>query len=207
MTTIHDLFYVAGNAFVPTGVVTSTARRGAKWYNQAQVGDVLNLRITESEDSFGAAVVVAKELVTFADAIENSDHNHVADNPKYASWDKRTALWTELTSAYGICKPDEEFTLLHIVRVGDVKGVRAKPFAKAFAAVESENKYQIDKYGEDGQDHTLDEWVSYIRAYADDAASYAAHDDPEEALEAIRKVTTMGVVCLETHGAPHREGF
>jgi hypothetical protein len=205
---VRDLFYVAGNAFVPEGRVSSTARRGDKWMNQVNVGEMVNLKVTETGESFGVAVVVEKELVDFVDAIENASHNHTAFNPKNTSLHPSTALYRELTEAYGDdLKADEPFTILHIIRITGIDGVRTNQFSNAYKAIESENRYQIAKLGEEGQMRSLDEWLLYIRDYAEEAAHQSTRGDEEGAVHTLRKVATMAVVALEDNDAPQREGF
>lgn len=52
---------------------------------------------------------------------------------------------------------------------------------------------------------TVDEWVLYIRQYAEQAAALATKtDDPEQVMHVIRKITTMGFRAMRQHGAPKR---
>lgn len=206
---VHDLFYVAGNAFVPTGRVSSTARRGCKWYRDAKVGDAFNLKVTESKESFGIAVLVHKELVTFRDVLVNADHNHTAFNPKYKAvgLPADAALFAELRSAYGECSLGEEFTVLHIIRITGCVGCGENPLSEALDAVDSELAYQLDKLGPEGHDRSIDEWCLYIRDYAEEAAHQATRGDEGGAVHTIRKVATMALVALADNDAPRREGF
>lgn len=209
MAEILPLFYIPSNAFVPLGKVTSTARRGRKWFDAVEVGDTVNLCITEVGTSFGLAIVVAKELTTYEDAINEASHNHCAFNPKYdhARFGPQGILAAELCAAYGNVDNDEAFTILHIVVL---TGGSIQPPARwpnAVAACNSENDYQIDKLGDEGQVRSIDEWCSYIADYAKEAVHQGVRGDEMAALHTIRKVATMALVCMEDFNAPHREGF
>lgn len=208
MTEVQKLYYIAGNAFVPEGKVTSTARRGSKWFDQIKVGEMVNLSMTETDESFGLAIVVHKELIPYITVLDEADHNHVADNPKWSGTPNKKALAAELRSAYGDdITPGDLFTVLHILRVTGAKVMSRSTFGDAYKAIESENRYQIAEHGEQGQDRSIDEWCLYIRDYAEEASHQATRGQEWDALNTIRKVTTMGVVALQTYGSPHRQGF
>lgn len=90
---------------------------------------------------------------------------------------------------------------------------------KVYTAVDSERDYQDARWGDTlsggrpapkGKEgfRTLDEWVLYINHYAGELQRVAGtSNDPTEILNFVRKVAALGVVCMEQHGAPHREGF
>ncbi len=82
----------------------------------------------------------------------------------------------------------------------------------AFDAINSERAYQDDRFGgqpggRDAIDRSLDEFILYIRQYADEASALTTHGDEAEALNFVRKVGALCVGCMEKHGAPRREGF
>jgi hypothetical protein len=55
-------------------------------------------------------------------------------------------------------------------------------------------------------DRTLDEFILYIKGYADDLVNIASHsDDPNEKLHFVRKVAGLAVACMEAHGALPRK--
>lgn len=112
-----DLLYLRSNYGIPTGRVSSTARRGDKWYNQVDVGDIVNLRTTEDGDKIGEAVIVQKELVTLKDVLDNADHNHVAFSEEVNKHvGPAMALAGQLQAAYGTdLKLTETFSVLHIL--------------------------------------------------------------------------------------------
>ena len=88
---------------------------------------------------------------------------------------------------------------------------------EVYAALDSERNYQDIRWqgsksskenstNRDALDRTLDEYVLYIKGYADDLATIASHtDDPTEKLNFIRKVGGLCVSAMEAHGAPMRE--
>lgn len=119
------LEYIPDNTTIPRGRVSSTARRGQKWWNLVAVGDVVLMANAVSGDPLGKAVIVAKELVTLEAAIENADHNHTAYNEAKlaaAGGGKDAAskvLLAELQAAYGDLRMDEPFTVLHILPLNE----------------------------------------------------------------------------------------
>lgn len=80
-----------------------------------------------------------------------------------------------------------------------------------YAAIDSERAYQNEKWG-DG-DHTVTEYILYMEHYLSEARRSASTQDLTVAIrhnlvmDFIRKVTALGVVCMEENGAPHREGY
>ena len=86
---------------------------------------------------------------------------------------------------------------------------------EVYDALDSERAYQDDKFVEaDGGgrqrsaiDRSLDEFILYIKQYADEAGALTTHGDEPEALHFVRKVGALCVGCMEKHGAPQREGF
>lgn len=112
------LLYISANSDVPFGRVSSTARRGDKWFNKVGIGDLVNLQITGGE-TFGQAVIVEKELLPLGVVLENADHNHVA----FTRVDKHSSAAHALYSALRDCYGDdlnalELFTVLHICPIG-----------------------------------------------------------------------------------------
>lgn len=91
--------------------------------------------------------------------------------------------------------------------------------ALAYEAIDSERTYQ-EKWAEHlssgraptadfpGGWRSVDEFAGYIYGYAHDALMLSAKtSDPAAKLTAIRKVAALCVACMETHGAPRREGL
>jgi hypothetical protein len=85
---------------------------------------------------------------------------------------------------------------------------------EVYALINGERAYQNAKWGpRDDQYMATHErpadFVIYMERYLD-AAKSALTDLPEseaqtEALAAIRKVTALGIVCMEVNGAPARQ--
>ena len=87
----------------------------------------------------------------------------------------------------------------------------------AFDAINSERDYQDRLFSNivyphtgvrrEATDRSLDEFILYIKQYADEAGALTTHGDEEDALNFVRKVAALCVGCMEKHGAPRREGF
>ena len=81
-----------------------------------------------------------------------------------------------------------------------------------YRALDSERAYQDSKFENQEDrggaiDRSLDEFILYIKQYADEAGALTTHENEEEALNFVRKVGALCVGCMERHGAPQREGF
>ena len=73
-----------------------------------------------------------------------------------------------------------------------------------YTAIDGERDYQVGKHGNPGY-RSIDEFALYILEYADQMKHICGTTtDPTAKLNAIRKVTALGVACMEHHGAPHR---
>lgn len=74
-----------------------------------------------------------------------------------------------------------------------------------YKLIDSEREYQLDKWGDD-RNESIGNFLTYMQVYLDRAkvALTDAQGD-EAALNVIRKVTTLGVACMERFGAPSRE--
>jgi hypothetical protein len=105
----HDLLFLKENAHIPHNVVTSTARKGRKWFDQAKVGDVLMFRTTEDKALFGAGVVVRRELVRWSELLDRHQENHDGRG--------RQPLERALRAAYGDGCENDYWTMLFFVRL------------------------------------------------------------------------------------------
>lgn len=96
--------------------------------------------------------------------------------------------------------------------------------AHVFRAIDSERDYQdsrwgrVDKIvpgappitgsstqGEGVGNRSIDEFALYIFGYANDLMQLASHTNaPKPKLDFVRKVTALGIACMEQHGAPFR---
>jgi hypothetical protein len=91
------------------------------------------------------------------------------------------------------------------------------PRSEVYAALDSERTYQDIRWGVDAAPgrrpsdhfHSVSEWLLYIQDYTTEAIHICSREaDPvasEKALNWIRKIAAMGVVCMEQNGAPKRE--
>ncbi len=81
-----------------------------------------------------------------------------------------------------------------------------------YKAIDSERDYQQQCWNaattSTAGQHSVPEWLLYMRQYLDEAIAHVSHHaEPyasEDVLETVRKVTAMGVSCMEQHGAPLR---
>jgi hypothetical protein len=86
------------------------------------------------------------------------------------------------------------------------------PFNDVVGALASERAYQDERWNPatttSGGYHEIGAWLTFMRSYLREAEEQISRGaEPEasgEALHTIRKITAMGVACMEQHGAPHR---
>jgi hypothetical protein len=93
---------------------------------------------------------------------------------------------------------------------------------EVYEAINSERNYQdkrwgpylsarrdpLPEHGMPGGWRSLDEFVLYMQGYMNELVFAASHyADKDQALDIVRKVTALGVRCMEQHGAPRREGY
>ncbi len=90
------------------------------------------------------------------------------------------------------------------------------PRTEVYKAIDGERHYQEDRWAnyegldgvhESATDRTLDEFILYMEEYLQMARSHSVHGQEKVGLEMVRKVTALGVGCMERHGAPEREGY
>lgn len=90
--------------------------------------------------------------------------------------------------------------------------------ALVYAAVDSERDYQDSRRKNEGEtiianegDHTPEEYLLYMEHYMhlarEKASTVWGPECKPAVLEIIRKVTALGVACMESNGAPRRAGF
>lgn len=80
---------------------------------------------------------------------------------------------------------------------------------EAIASVYSEMDYQMVRWleemtGRHPHDRSLDEWVAYMLDYVLEALHQTTRGNEKDAVDTVRKFTTMGMVALAQNGAPHR---
>jgi hypothetical protein len=91
--------------------------------------------------------------------------------------------------------------------------------SEVYAALDSERAYQDQRWTasntkgspDQKRQHSIEEWITYMEDYLSDAKHILSREEypacDERAVQIMRKVTAMGVACMENHGAPRREGF
>jgi len=87
---------------------------------------------------------------------------------------------------------------------------------EVYASLDSERAYQDVRWNPSttttGGVHEMPaEWIMYMEDYLAEAKHVLSREsEPEctqKALHIIRKVTALGVACMEQCGAPRREGY
>ena len=77
---------------------------------------------------------------------------------------------------------------------------------KVYKRIDEERAYQYEKWGDPSKTPT--EFLVYMQDYLTEAFNHATRfPNPgsiEMVLEDIRKITAMGVACMEQHGCPPR---
>lgn len=84
---------------------------------------------------------------------------------------------------------------------------------EVYEAIDSERDYQDRRWNPEttstGGKHSVTEFLVFMRSYVNEALEIVSRNaEPEasgRALEAVRKVSALGVVCMEQHGAPRRQ--
>lgn len=80
-----------------------------------------------------------------------------------------------------------------------------------YAAINRERAYQANRWGDDvpGCFHSVEEFVLYMEYHLGEAKRLLSIEHHEQArlngLDAIRKVTALGVACMEQNGIVQRE--
>lgn len=82
-----------------------------------------------------------------------------------------------------------------------------------YEVIDGERAYQATRWNPTttttGGKHSVAEWLLYMKDYCDEALHHMARNgEPgasEFALNSVRKVTALGVACMEQHGAPARK--
>lgn len=87
--------------------------------------------------------------------------------------------------------------------------------AEVYSAIDSERAYQDTRWNSatttsEGL-HSIEEWLIYMENYLDQAKEQVSRNAKQVgdalAMQTLRKITAMGVACMEQNGAPRREGF
>lgn len=82
-----------------------------------------------------------------------------------------------------------------------------------YSALDSEREYQQAKFNGD-EPRSVGDFLVYIQDYLTEAIRQATRDPNSQGstvsgatLDTVRKITGMGVACMEQHGAPIRDGY
>lgn len=84
---------------------------------------------------------------------------------------------------------------------------------QVFYALNTERAYQESRIDKDSgsREHTVEDFILFMEHYLFEARRVASTTWGPPAkpatLEFVRKVTALGVACMEKHGAPLRAGF
>jgi hypothetical protein len=76
-----------------------------------------------------------------------------------------------------------------------------------YAAIDTERQYQnsLSPARTDGEQRTVGDYLTMLRHYLTRAeAAWTENPGNIHALHEIRKVSAIGVRCMEEHGAPYR---
>lgn len=81
---------------------------------------------------------------------------------------------------------------------------------KVYEALDSERSYQERLWGPaHDRGHSITEFLVYMRDYVEEALHTLSRESDAsanpKALDSVRKVTALGVACMEVHGAPKRK--
>jgi len=77
---------------------------------------------------------------------------------------------------------------------------------EVYKIIDDERDHQDKKFGGCVHDNnnSISDWLIYIRIYLTDAENAVYKSNPDEAMEAVRKIVGMGVAAIEAKGCPKR---
>jgi hypothetical protein len=83
-----------------------------------------------------------------------------------------------------------------------------------YDALDTERDYQQKKFGGDAP-RSVGDFLVYMQDYLTEAVRQATRDPSSQesntvsyaTLETVRKITAIGVACMEQHGAPQRASY
>ena len=78
---------------------------------------------------------------------------------------------------------------------------------EVYNRINEERTYQDNKWGAlDKHPHEVAAWIVFMEHHLNKAKQLiSTQNTDEDALHELRKVTTLGVACLEQHGCPDRQ--
>jgi hypothetical protein len=78
---------------------------------------------------------------------------------------------------------------------------------EVYEIVDEERDYQDEKWGGTSHDntHSVSDWLIFMRIYLTEAENALYQSSAEDAMDAVRKITAMGVAAMEANGCPKRK--
>jgi len=78
---------------------------------------------------------------------------------------------------------------------------------EVYDIINEERDYQDNKWGGGDHDETrsVSDWLIYMRIYLTKAENALYESSVEDAMDAVRKITAMGVAAMESKGCPKRK--
>lgn len=75
---------------------------------------------------------------------------------------------------------------------------------EVYDAINTERNYQCEKWGYLDSVNSVGDFLAYMKRYLDMAFVEVNPKAQYKVLELVRKITALGVACMEKHGAPKR---
>lgn len=102
---MKELQFIAANVGgLEPGSLTTTARKGKRWFNEARVGERVMLMQVPDRKVLGSAVITTLTLTNFKDVVARRAENHQGAEVAEA-----------LASVYGKIEDSEPFTIVGLV--------------------------------------------------------------------------------------------
>jgi hypothetical protein len=87
-----------------------------------------------------------------------------------------------------------------------VKENKMEERKKVYEAIDKEREYQNKKWTENHDpSHSLSDWILFIEQHLNKAKEKVYYQNATQAKKEIRKITALGVACMEYQGIIHRE--
>ncbi len=79
---------------------------------------------------------------------------------------------------------------------------------RVYEVIDSERAYQIYRWGADhDRREPVTSFLVYMQDYLTIALHQATHDEKTALMDTIRKITALGVACMEQNDTTRRTGF
>lgn len=78
---------------------------------------------------------------------------------------------------------------------------------QVYEILDEEREYQDKKWGgkEHDEAHSVSDWLIFIRKHLNQAENAIYNSDAKSAMDAVRKITGIGVAAMEAKGSPRRK--